>query len=212
MGLVISTYQNWLGPNKIQLDPEVFTVWVEFRLFFWEKSRSYQDYYRTTFLTNAVSPINCESKLWWEKLTVKHLFGKPSFSANNNVWFIQFHKTKELQLFLPTGLAVYMEYFQGRGRGCGSLWRLSFCGSWWWIRLKAFVRWVQSIKNIYRCKWIEIRDRTQWVVYGITFNDLQTEGRVSSKLSDMLQSVEIALFMRIKRTHLLGASSSKHSQ
>ena len=39
-------------------------VWVEFRLFFWGKSKSYQDYYHTIFLTNAVSPINCESKLW----------------------------------------------------------------------------------------------------------------------------------------------------
>ena len=91
---------------------------VEFRLFFSGKSRSYQDYNPTTFLTNAVSPINCESKLWWEKLIVKHLFGEPSFSANNNVWFVQFHKTKEMQLFLPKGLDVYMEYFQGRGRGC----------------------------------------------------------------------------------------------
>ena len=31
-------------------------------------------------------------------------------------------------------------------------------------------------------------------------NDLQTERRVSSNLSDMLQSVEIALFVRTKRT------------
>ena len=30
---------------------------------------------------------------------------------------IQFHKTKELQLFLPKGLEVYMEYFQGAGAG-----------------------------------------------------------------------------------------------
>ena len=34
-------------------------------------------------------------------------------------------------------------------------------------------------------------------------NDLQTEGRVSSKLRDMLQSVEIMLFMTNKRTRLL---------
>ena len=143
MWLVVSTYQNWLGSSKTQLVSEVFPVWVEFRLFFWGKSRSYQDYYPTTFLTNAVSPINCESKLWWEKLTVKHLFGKPSFSANNTVLFIQFHKTIELQLFLPNGLEVYMEYFQGRGRGWGSLWRLSFCGSWWWSRLKACISWTR---------------------------------------------------------------------
>ena len=122
---------------------------VEFRLFFSGKSRSYQDYNPTTFLTNAVSPINCESKLWWEKLIVKHLFGEPSFSANNNVWFVQFHKTKELQLFLPKGLDVYMEYFQGRGRGCASLWGLSFCGSWWWSRLK--YSWSQEMrfKNLF---------------------------------------------------------------
>ena len=107
-------------------------------LFFWGKSRSYQDYYPTTFLTNAVFPINCESKLWWEKVTVKHFLGKSSFGANNNVWFIQFHKTKELQLFLPKGLEVYMECFQGRGRGWGRLWILSFCGSWWWSRLNLY--------------------------------------------------------------------------
>ena len=34
-------------------------------------------------------------------------------------------------------------------------------------------------------------------------NDLQTERRVSSNLSDMLQSVEIMPFVRTKRTHLL---------
>ena len=34
-------------------------------------------------------------------------------------------------------------------------------------------------------------------------NDLQTERWVSSNLSDMLQSVKIALFVRTKRTHLL---------
>ena len=34
-------------------------------------------------------------------------------------------------------------------------------------------------------------------------NDLQMERRVSSNLSDMLQSAEIALFVRTKRTHLL---------
>ena len=34
-------------------------------------------------------------------------------------------------------------------------------------------------------------------------NDLQTEKRVSSNLNDILQSVEIALFVRTKRTHLL---------
>ena len=34
-------------------------------------------------------------------------------------------------------------------------------------------------------------------------NVLQTERRVSSNLSDMLQSVEIALFVRTKRIHLL---------
>ena len=33
--------------------------------------------------------------------------------------------------------------------------------------------------------------------------DLQTEGRVSSKLNDMLQSLEIALSVRTKKTHLL---------
>ena len=41
-------------------------------------------------------------------------------------------------------------------------------------------------------------------------NNLQIEGRVSSKFSDMLQSVEIALFMRTKRRPLLRGSSSKH--
>ena len=34
-------------------------------------------------------------------------------------------------------------------------------------------------------------------------NNLQTERRYSSNLSDMLQSVEIALFGRTKRIHLL---------
>ena len=34
-------------------------------------------------------------------------------------------------------------------------------------------------------------------------NDLQMERRVSSNFYDMLQSVEIALFVRTKRTHLL---------
>ena len=150
--------QNSAGPRGFHS-----LSWIQ--TFLLRKEQSYQDYYPTTFLINVVSPINCESKLWWEKLTVKHLFGKPSFSANNNVWFIQFHKTTELQLFLPKGLEVYMEYFQGRGRGWGCLWRLSFCGSWLWSRLKAFVRWVQSIKSIYRCKWTEIRDWIQWVVY-----------------------------------------------
>ena len=38
------------------------------------------------------------------------------------------------------------------------------------------------------------------------------EGRVSSKLSDMLQSLEIALSVRIKKTHLLRGQSPKHSQ
>ena len=111
-----------------------------------KKLRHY--YYPAIFLTNAVSPINCESKPWWEKLTVKHLFGEPSFSANHNVWFIQFHKTKELQLFLPKGLEVYMKYFQGRGRGCGSLWRLSFWGSWWWSRLKLYFKYSNFVLSI----------------------------------------------------------------
>ena len=30
------------------------------------------------------------------------------------------------------------------------------------------------------------------------------EGRVSSKLNDMLQSLEMALLVRTKKTHLLG--------
>ena len=34
-------------------------------------------------------------------------------------------------------------------------------------------------------------------------NDLQTERGVSSNLSGMLRSIEIALFVRTKRTHLL---------
>ena len=38
------------------------------------------------------------------KLIVEHLLGKPIFSGKNNIRFIQFHKTKELQRFLPNGL------------------------------------------------------------------------------------------------------------
>ena len=35
------------------------------------------------------------------------------------------------------------------------------------------------------------------------FGDLQTEGRVSSKLNYMLRSLEIVLFVRTKKTHSL---------
>ena len=37
------------------------------------------------------------------------------------------------------------------------------------------------------------------------------EGRVSSKLNDTLQCLEIALSMRTKKTHLLRGYSPKHS-
>ena len=75
--IVVSTDQKWLGSNKIQMDSEVFTVWVEFRCFLWGKRRSYQNYNPTTFLIYMVSLIDCE------KLTVKHLFGKPNMTTSS---------------------------------------------------------------------------------------------------------------------------------
>ena len=103
----------------------------------------------------------------------KNALSKPSFSANNNIWFIQSIKQKNCIFPLRDWKFTQTIFKAGGGDGVvfGDSHFMGVDDEAGWKPLSGECKALKPFTDL--CKWIEIRHWTQWVVYGITFSAMQ---------------------------------------